>query len=479
MNKKRIALVGYTPDYFRSFGNALEESHFEVFWVHGTRSTAKYHENNSSTGSVRCLDTTANFRQDLSDVARCKKALSELESAGNPRINDVILMDRILRNKHYLFALCYLNHLQQLLSRFFTENSISLVSSGRDTALQIISMLVCRKLGIPWVVPTRVRIPQEMYMFASGHETGSIVNIRASTNKDHVWAEEFLRKFNRSPDKPALKAAARTFADVIKMMPNHARLFLSLVKTSFVERGNDYSRYTVSRIISMYLKRRLNMIMFKAFPPYSPVGDQPYCLYALHTQPESSIDVSGSYFSDQIALITYISRSLPASHELYVKIHPTDLDGKPLSFYRKIAKLPGVRLINYDVDSRDLIRQASIIFALTGTIGYEAGLIGQNVVTFAQNYFNRMPTVHYCDSPPRLPALIGSLLSAKPPEDLKERLIAFLANLKAQSFQGEINRMSLPNGEHLTQQDLKTLQGAYNSLYAVLASPKLSRQSGS
>jgi hypothetical protein len=471
MNQKRIALIGYSPaDYFQSFGQTLEDSGFEVFWVHITRSAANNHKKMLPTPSASILDATENFRPDLSDAEKCRKELAELECIGSPRINDIILMDRILRNKSYPFVLCYLNHLQHVLSKFFTENSIALVTSGRDSALQLVSMLVCQKLNIPWAAPTRARIPQDMYMFASGHETMSILDIRPPTNEDRIWAEEFLRNFRSDRNKPALKAAAKSFSDIIKMMPRHAKLFLSLLRSSFVEYGNCYSRYTISRIIWMYLKRRLNMIVFKVFPPHSSLGRQPFCLYALHTQPESSIDVAGSYFSNQTELITFISRSLPVSHELYVKIHPTDVDGKSFLFYKRIAQLPGVRLINYDIDSMELVQRAAIIFTLTGTIGYEAGLMGKTVVTFAKNYFNRMPTVHYCDSPPKLPALIDSLLEAKPPADLNERLISFLANLKAQSFHGEVNRMYLPAQDQLTTEDLNTLQNGYSTLYSLIVS---------
>jgi capsular polysaccharide biosynthesis protein len=469
MNQERIALIGYHPAaYFEGFGRCLEDAGFQVFWVHITRAAAENHRRLAFTPSDRILDTTADFRPALGDTERCRKELSELDSVGGPRIHDIILMDRVLRSKSYPFALCYLNHIQRVLTALFVDNSIELVSSGRDSALQLMSMLVCRKLGIPWVVPTRARIPQEMYMFASGHETAEIVRIRAPTEEDRAWAEEFLRNFALGSKKPALKAAARNFADVIKMAPIHARLFVLLLKDAPLDRNNDYSRYTIRQIIWMYLKRRFNLLLYKAFPPYSAPGGQEFCLYALHTQPESSIDVAGAFFSDQAALITLISRCLPVSHELYVKVHPTDVDGKPRSFYRTLAKLPGVRLINYDVDSRDLIHRASIIFTLTGTIGYEAGLMGKTVVTFANNYYNTMPTVNYCGAPSELPGLIDAVLCAKAPQNLGERLISFLADLRAQCFDGEFNRMYLPARESLTQQDLKLLRHAYELLHARL-----------
>jgi hypothetical protein len=469
MIQKRIALIGYSPaDYFHSLGQTLEDSGFEVFWVHITRSAAENHINMYPAQSTNILDTTANFKPDLISSERCKEELAELEIVGSPLINDIILMDRILRNKSYSFALCYLSHLKCVLLEFFTKHSISLVSSGRDSALQLITMLVCKKLNIPWIVPTRARIPQEMYTFATGHETESLLDIRQPNNNDLVWAEYFLQNFSSGYQKPVLKVAVKDLFEVIKIMPRHAKLFSAIVRDSLVDKGNDYSRYTISKIILMFLRRRFNLIFFKTFKPYSSFSNRQFCLYALHTQPESSIDVAGSYFSNQIELITFISRSLPVSHELYVKIHPTDVDGKSLFFYKKIAQIPGVRLINYDIESRDLVLKASIIFTLTGTIGYEASLLGKWVITFGRNYYNKMPTVHYCGCPPKLPELINLLLNKKPPEDFKEQALIFLASLKAQSFNGEVNRMYLSKGDQLTQQDLRILQDAYSILHSLL-----------
>jgi hypothetical protein len=359
----------------------------------------------------------------------------------------------------------------EALQRFFSGNGIELVSSGRDTALNLASMLVSRSLGIPWVVPTRLRIPRETYGFCSGHDTADFVRIRDVTPADRRWAEAFLDDFDRGGvSPPALKKAARSFSDVATMLPLHARLFWAAVKASRSDGGNSYTRYTLGDLVRMYIGRRRNLLAYRRAHPWQAPGTAPFGIYALHTQPESSIDVAGSYFSDQVALVGFIARSLPVSHELYVKVHPTDVDGQPLSFYRRLAAIPGVRVINYDVDSRALVRRASVVFTLTGTIGYEAALAGKPVITFARNYFNGLPTVSYCDAPPRLPALIDAALAMRPDSSTRLRTIEAVAALRASAFDGEVNR---EYGEHpttLTADDLSTLQDAYDALYTVLVS---------
>lgn len=467
MNHKRIALVRYTPDYFLGFGQTLEQAGFEVYWINSLRSDAQYLLDRD-VSPEHVLDT-AGFNPSAYDLAECRGRLAKLETGDGLRIHDIILMDRLLRNKSQDFAIKYLGHLEQVVSTYLTVNRITMVSSGRDTALQLLTMLVCRHLGIPWVVPTRTRVPQEMYGFCQRHDTEGLIRLREVTSEDRAWAEDFLGSFETKALKPALKKSVRGLGDVMRLLPVHARVFAYELKKSLTDRGNDYARYTLPSLIRMYLRRRINLLGYTLSPPYAAPGNTPFCLYALHTQPESSIDVVGSYFSDQIALITFIARSLPITHELYVKVHPSDVDGKATSFYRRIVQIPGVRLIGHGVDSRDLLQRTSLVFALSGTIAYEAGLMGKPVVVFARNYFNTLPTLHFCDAPPRLPGLIADLLDAAPPSDWRESVVNFLSELRASCFDGEVNRTYGTSISSLSRYDLSTLQQAYNSLHHLLA----------
>ena len=468
MTAYRIALVRYTPAYFLPFGRGLEAAGFDVHWINSLQVDCQTLAQ-AGVPDAQILDTTAGFDATQLQTAQARRILGALEQAvDGPRIHDIILMDRLLRRKPLDFALRYLAHVAQVVEAFLTARRIDLVTSGRDTALQIITMLVCRRLGIPWVVPTRARIPQEMYGFCQRHDTEGLIRMREVTDADRTWAADCLAQFSQRTLRPALKKSARGFGDVLRLLPGHLRVFAYELQRSGPDRGRDHVRYTVPRLIGMYLLRRLNMLSYKLRPPYRAPGETPFALYALHTQPESSIDVVGSYFSDQVHLVRSIARSLPATHELYVKVHPTDVDGKPASFYSALAEIPGVRLIGHQVDSRELLQKMSLLFALSGTIAYEAGLLGRPVIAFARNYFNSLPTIRHCTDMTALPALVARQLDAAPPVDLQAMLIEFLAELRACCFDGEVNRTYGASTAGLNAGDLAGLQLAYRSLAQVL-----------
>lgn len=470
---RTIALINYPGAYFKGFTDALQEQGFNLVWVCINHSDAVYMTHHMSIPENRVLDVNLGFSPlpDDSDLEECRKSLSSLETEDGPRIFDIIQMDRMLRTKSTAFAMQYMNHCAQAMRTFFRKHQVSLITSGRDSALQLTSMLVGRQLNIAWVVPTRLRIPRDTYGFCTNHETDTFIQVKdANPEKDREWAIEVLAKFDDASQKPALKIAAQSLKDTLKLLKPHFIAFKDLLKRSWLDKGNDFSRYTIPKIIKMYVDRRINMLMFNIYKPWKKPGTSPYCIYALHTQPESSIDVAGSYFSDQLGLIQFIARSLPITHELYVKIHPTDIDGKRLKFYKAIQAIPGVRLIHNDLDSRELINRCDIIFALTGTIGYEGGLMGKSVITFANNYYNELPTVHYCEAPPQLPMLINSVLNKPVPENeaIREHIIKFLSIYRSRVFDGEVNRMYGANPRALLETDNQTLKIAYETLFEKL-----------
>jgi hypothetical protein len=466
MKNKKLVLVGYPAVYFLHFARAMERNGFEIFWICALRADARYLRA-QGVNLAQVLDLTCGFDPRQQTDYQIGQQLAAWESDCLPRVNDIILMDRLLRHKSPEFARRYLAHVTSRVADFIQSRSICLASSWRDTAPQLATMLVCRKLGVPCVVPTRTRIPQEMYGFSMGHQTRDMLQLRPITQTERQWAETFLQAFETRGVKPALKRAAKHLSDVLRMLPTHVSALLYEIRRMPADRGNDYTRYTIPKLMAMYLVRKYNLLRYKLQSPCLKDGlrSEPFCLYALHTQPESSIDVQASFFSDQIALIRQIVRALPASHILYVKVHPTDVDGKSIAFYRELSRLPGVRLLDFSVDPRSLFERTTLFFALTGTIAYEAALLGKPVIALADNFFNRLPSVHTCLTPTALPNLVRQILTEpQDPASLRPQILEFLAWVRACSYDGEVSRFHLGHHVRLTQQDLETVYRAYNDL---------------
>lgn len=477
MSNKRIVLVCYPAVYFLHFAKALEEHGFQVFWICSLNADVQ-HLLSNGVESTRVLNLTKGFDGNKQAVFQVGQRLGYWEHPDLPNVNNIILMDRLLRFKPYDFARNYLLHVAENAADFLERNDITLASSWRDNAPQLMTMIVCKRMSIPCVVPTRSRIPQEMYAFSVGHETWEMIQLRAVGQEHRKWAENFLDGHEKRHEKPALKRAAKGWRDVFRMLPIHIKTLRYEVSRAQADKGNDYTRYTIPRLMVQYIRRKINLLSYQLRKPgkTEPIDDGPFCLYALHTQPESSIDVQASFFSNQIDAIRHIARSLPSSHVLYVKVHPTDVDGQPFSFYRELTRIPGVRLLDFSLDSRSLLERSSIVFALTGTIAYEAALLGKPVIAMAKNFFNRLPSVHTCLTPAELPKLVQTLLSSRADTSrLRPEIIEFLSWLRACSYDGEVSRFHLGHEVRLNPSDLTTACRAYSDLFNYFEADKMAK----
>src|SRR5690606_10518871 len=114
----------------------------------------------------------------------------------------------------------------------------------------------------------------------------------------------------------------------------------------------------------------------RPFERISLPPNRPFVLYAMQIQPEASLDVMASWYANQVELVRALARGLPLTHDLYVKEHPAALGTRPVRHYRQIASIPGVRLIEPGTNSFCLLEHASAVISVTGTILYEAALLG-------------------------------------------------------------------------------------------------------
>ena len=465
--KYRMALVCYPAEYFYDFGCTLEKNGFEIFWICALNADNKFLLSRG-VSSRKIINIHEGFNVE-SDFDLCRHELDAYESKSDIKFSDIIMMDRLLSKKDWKFSVRFISHIAEKINKFLKNNNIQMLSSWRDTAPQLTAMMVAKSLSIPFVIPTRIRLPQEVYGFCTEHHTDSFIRVRDVASEDYDWAEDFLTAFESKAIAPALKKSTRGFYDVLRLMPSHLRAFLYELRRSVYDINNDFTRYRITVLIAMYIKRRWNLLVYKLATPAMNMVDwnKNYCLYALHTQPESSIDVQASAHSNQLELIRDIARCLPLSCPLYVKVHPTDVDGKSVGFYNAINSIPNVYLLNYSIDSRQLIANAKIIFALTGTIAYEAGLMQKNVIVFARNFFNGLPTVKYCEDLTRLSSLVNEFLiiSNSPEEERRKKIVKYLANLKACCFEGEVSRTYGASNEVLSQSDLETVVIAYKTVF--------------
>lgn len=166
-------------------------------------------------------------------------------------------------------------------------------------------------------------------------------------------------------------------------------------------------------------------------PGYSPSG--PFAYYPLHVDPEASTIVSAPMYTDQLALLESLVKSLPLGMSLLVKEHVPMLGQRPADFYTRLKKMPGVILVSPFEDSVSLIRAAAFTCVITGTAGWEAIQLRKPAIVIGQPHYVALKKgfVH-CPNLTQLPEAVQQALNLEPVNE--ERLLMYVAALLDQTF---------------------------------------------
>jgi hypothetical protein len=301
------------------------------------------------------------------------------------KINDLLTADRALREAPQR-GLAYLHAAARAILSFLDVQHPIFVFGEVTWAHERIAAAICHHRGdMQFLSPHTVRFPAGRWGFFQGQDQTHLFNPPGKMT-DTVEAPVIVAEppsYVKRNDE--LLAQARTLgARLSRIMRFVTRENISSSDPTFIQ-----SRWATLKIAGTEEMNRMLYRFVKRKVLDGAMLTQPFVLYALHKQPESSIDVFGRYYEDQWKLIHAIWRSLPAGWHLYVKEHSNAIGDRSPGFYRRIAALPNTQIIHERASATALIRASQAVFTVSGSIAYEAALLGKKSFTFAPMFFNR------------------------------------------------------------------------------------------
>jgi hypothetical protein len=356
--------------------------------------------------------------------------LSALEQEGVPTIHNMIMGDRVLRSLKYSEALAYASFLARRLEEIFLQIRPSIVISGFDNLHCAMALAVARKIGIPWFGMHFSTIPAGMTGFCTGITPDTVFSCRPlPPDVVRSLAERTLSDFEGKQLVVPAYLSANNLGMVIKRFPKHVQVFSRAVARAFTGRFDKYTQYPVRRLMSEYLRKRLNLFTLPKKWLLEVPPALPYVFIGLHMQPESSIDVWAPFFANQFAVIESIARAIPPNHQLLVKLHKSDADNYSRRQLDVLRRFPGVELVSPWASSRTFIEKASLVVAIQGHIAMEAALLGRPVLLFGDVKFSVMPSVTKVNRVTDLPRQIRNKLSESAPgrDAIVEGLMSYIS----------------------------------------------------
>lgn len=171
-----------------------------------------------------------------------------------------------------------------------------------------------------------------------------------------------------------------------------------------------------------------------------PMEGERFLLYPMHFHPESSTSILAGTYLDEYEVIRNIAFSLPGGVRLYVKDHVSAWAYPTRDFYRRIRRLPNVRLLGPNEPTKQLIKQSRGVITLTSTVGYEALILRKQVFLFGTVFYGFHQGVTKIGDPTRLRALLEEKL-AGPPEWDDQYNLDFISAYYLATLPGTLNLM--------------------------------------
>jgi hypothetical protein len=218
------------------------------------------------------------------------------------------------------------------------------------------------------------------------------------TAAERARAERFVTEFRERPARPTgmdtrAKRPKLELADAAKIASATARYLGDRRDPTAVPpwRAIKHRLVRMSRVAATDLRGVFEQ----------PVPGEKYVLYPIQFQPEASTLVQAPLYLDQLSLMRDVAASLPVGYRLYIKEHVSNRGRRPMEFYEALRAIPAVRLLPPDADTWALIREASAIAVITGTMGWEGLLYGKPVITFGSVFINHHPSVLQASAVPK------------------------------------------------------------------------------
>ena len=161
---------------------------------------------------------------------------------------------------------------------------------------------------------------------------------------------------------------------------------------------------------------------------HNDVGDWDYIYFPLHVDPEASTMVLADMFTDQMAVIESIAKTMPAGTRLIVKEHIPCLGHRPKGFYERIANMPDVRLVNPFMNNFEIMQNAKLVCTITGTAGWESFIFGKAPLVIGNVYYLKLGEgLVHCQDLSKMGEAIKDAMATEPVSE--ERLQLFIASI--------------------------------------------------
>lgn len=305
------------------------------------------------------------------------------------KLNELIYGDRTLKYEMD-FAQSFLTNIQFPFYNFIKDNKIEFIFGELTWAHEILFHRICTKrteLNCKYLNPQTIRIPTGRFAFFEDEFQSKILKVNTLNHTDSAVKEKSSKVFLEKPEYLSINN------NIIKesfSLQGRLKKIKRFIFDTNIEKDDPTLIINKLTRLKIRFQTEINRESYRFLrkSKYNDVKNKKYIVYAFHKQPEASIDTFGRYYENQFNVVENIWRILPSDYYLVIKEHTNALGDRGYSFLKKLLSYKNVVLIDENTDSHLLIENAVAVFAVTGTIAYEAAMKEIPSFTFVPTFFN-------------------------------------------------------------------------------------------
>lgn len=343
--------------------------------------------------------------------------LKNFEEKYHINIWTLINNDRYLNNHNefYKFSdelmLSIIEQQIKLYEKILEESNPNyVIMSNPPLTANYLFLLICRKKKIKTLVLTPSRLLNRYFI-----DDGNLIETM-DEKKDYLESIDFNsyhKKYNKTIEtKNFLKMFQSSKINLLKSFFNFISSDNSNIKSHYTYFGR-----TKIKVIKNILINSLKSKIRKKFVDTNLIRDlnldQKYIYFPLHMEPERTLLIDAPFHTNQLDSIRNIVKSIPADYKLLIKEHPSmkHREWRPISFYKEILSFPNVLLIHPSFSSDELIKNSSLVIAITGSASFDSIFYEKPSITLTKTDFSYLEYVTVCESWEKLPILIRESLT--------------------------------------------------------------------
>lgn len=410
--------------------------------VHAVAMGSRYAGAYRRSGAFASVTDMAEWMRDHWEVpgSLADRAQALEDRYGDPGLWQYLASDRRLCRKDYEFNLRAACSQVAFWEQHLPAANPRLLVGEISHFHNYIGWAVARKFDIPYAHIIPARVPGHTAIGNGPYEHRDIVRANYERFRAEGAPADLLEKARRhiesfrSQEKRAahLAPVRQWYQDPVDIGTVSA--FLETARAWLGSEGRfNYTLLPPAAKLKNWTMQKLRRAAMTAMRPFDSLEGrtEPFVLFGLHLQPESSTLVRGRFFQNMLAVIQNVALSLPARYRLYVKEHDVMFGQRPLHFFRALREMPNVVIVSPYESGPALVRRAAAVATVTGTLGWDAALLGKPVFAFGDSFFATYRGVDHVTDMTRLPAIMTERLkNFRPdPAELETFVAAVFASI--------------------------------------------------